>query len=370
MEKQARIGYIDLMKGICIILVVIHNGGPLRDIEADHPLLNSLLVGRMPLYFFLSGLFFRTYGSFGAFATRKICQLVVPMIVFGVAGGLLLDCIPWTQWSYGNITNPARYGMYLASFRNVPLWFLRALFVGCIMAYGLRRLLGDGRRADFAGLILTIVAGTATYLFSTHVIHGHGILSDTETKIVFRCGVFNALAMLQFLWLGMIAGKSGLLHVGRNARTYTLAALVCAAGLVVCLYVPGGEVSWCVLSFPAPWPQTLLCVTGMIMLTWAVAFLLQWLPLVSYLGRYSIVVLVTHYPLVYIIKDAFGISPVLAVTIAFVTMPAVIHACVRWLPWACAQKPLVEWREGRLRPAQWFAERINRIKSGIAEYFL
>ena len=217
MEKNTRIGYIDLMKGICIILVVIHNGGPLRDIEADHPLLNSLLVGRMPLYFFLSGLFFRTYGSFGAFATRKICQLVVPMIVFGVAGGLLLDCIPWTQWSYGNITNPARYGMYLASFRNVPLWFLRALFVGCIMAYGLRRLLGDGRRADFAGLILTIVAGTATYLFSTHVIHGHGILSDTETKIVFRCGVFNALAMLQFLWLGMIAGKSGLLHVGRNA---------------------------------------------------------------------------------------------------------------------------------------------------------
>ena len=360
MEKQARIGYIDLMKGICIILVVIHNGGPLRDVEAHYPLLNSLLVGRMPLYFFLSGLFFKTYGGFGAFATRKTCQLVVPTLVFGLLGGWALDCIPWTQWSYGNITNPARYGVYLATLRNDPLWFLRALFVGSLMAYGLRRLTGEGRRADLVGLAVTVVAGTGVYLFCVNILPG---LPELAVKTVYRSGVFNALAMLQFLWLGMIAGKSGLLGMRRNARTCAVAALAGAAGLAVCLYVPGGDVSWCMLEFPAPWAQTLVCVAGMTMLVWAVAFLLQWLPLVSYFGRYSIVVLVTHYPLVNIIKDAFGLSPVWAVAASFAAMPAVIYACVHWMPWACAQKQLAEWRDGRLHPAPWLAARAARIKA-------
>ena len=55
-KQTQRIDFIDLAKGICIFLVVIgHCGAPI-----DIP---GYGIVRMPLYFILSGLFFKTYGG-------------------------------------------------------------------------------------------------------------------------------------------------------------------------------------------------------------------------------------------------------------------------------------------------------------------
>lgn len=58
---KQRIEYIDLMKGVCITLVVMfHSGITFHDNLID-PMLR---VFRMPLYFFLSGLFFQKIWRF------------------------------------------------------------------------------------------------------------------------------------------------------------------------------------------------------------------------------------------------------------------------------------------------------------------
>ncbi len=54
--KKTRIEFIDLAKGVCILLVVIVHVIP----ELDTPL-EFLACLRMPLYFCLSGLFFKDY---------------------------------------------------------------------------------------------------------------------------------------------------------------------------------------------------------------------------------------------------------------------------------------------------------------------
>ena len=79
MAEKQRIEYIDLAKGICICLVVWnHNcNGFVRT-----PFYFTAMIFRMPLYFFLSGLFFKTYGEFVNFCLRKTNKLFVPFLVF------------------------------------------------------------------------------------------------------------------------------------------------------------------------------------------------------------------------------------------------------------------------------------------------
>ena len=56
MAQTQRIDFIDLAKGVCILLVVVgHCGAPI-----DIP---GYEIVRMPLYFILSGLFFKEYGG-------------------------------------------------------------------------------------------------------------------------------------------------------------------------------------------------------------------------------------------------------------------------------------------------------------------
>lgn len=54
--RHKRIEFIDLAKGVCIIMVVMgHCGCPLE--------IPGWTIVRMPLYFILSGLFFKDYGG-------------------------------------------------------------------------------------------------------------------------------------------------------------------------------------------------------------------------------------------------------------------------------------------------------------------
>ncbi len=59
-----RIDFIDLAKGVCILMVVSgHCGAPLA--------IPGWEIVRMPLYFILSGLFFKDYGGWIKFFIQK-----------------------------------------------------------------------------------------------------------------------------------------------------------------------------------------------------------------------------------------------------------------------------------------------------------
>lgn len=79
---MGRIQYIDLAKGFGIMLVVVyHIYYHLHNMQVIMPI--SLFM--LPLFFFLSGLFFKEYGSFSDFIVRKINKLLIPfpVLLFG-----------------------------------------------------------------------------------------------------------------------------------------------------------------------------------------------------------------------------------------------------------------------------------------------
>jgi len=345
MEQKKRIEYIDLMKGICIILVVLHHGRALD--EAD-VLLHNLVLGRMPLYFFLSGLFFKSYGGFATFATRKFCLLVVPIIVFGPLGGLMTDCIPWTEWSAGKISNPARWAVYWTTYVNVPLWFLRALFIGSLIMYGLHSLSARLRLGVAAAAVLAVGAGMTVYLLSP-------VIQDTTPvarKIAMRCGIFHACELLPFLFAGYLAGRWGFTRIKPGMKSAATACAVLAVALCLCLVLPtGGSVSWYNIVLNESYAMIIVKSISVTAFVWAVSFLLKKVPYISYLGRYSIVVLVTHYPLLFMLQRVLNVNGATAAAIVLAAMPVIVYACVRWLPWACARKQILEWRDGGIHLA-------------------
>ena len=79
MENQSikpRIEWIDTAKGICILLVVYSHV-----YMGDHPaFLHFQDYFRMPLYFLLSGLFFKTYNNFHNFFIKKTNKLLIPFV--------------------------------------------------------------------------------------------------------------------------------------------------------------------------------------------------------------------------------------------------------------------------------------------------
>lgn len=125
MQKN-RIEYIDLMKGICIILIILlHN-----QIYLSNDNINDILKNmRIPLYFCLSGLFFKEYNGFYDFIIRKFNKLIIPFIFFAY--------FPYALCEIG-LNYERSITTYLLMFivpYNLPLWFLRCLFMTYILYF-------------------------------------------------------------------------------------------------------------------------------------------------------------------------------------------------------------------------------------------
>lgn len=135
--KEERIEFVDLTKGICIILVVMaHIGGPFNRMDNQ----NIISSFRMPLYFFISGIFFKSYEGFGGFFIRKVNKLLIPFAFFYI-GAFLAKYILW-KLTPGVFQSPVEWSDLLVVFHkhdlidfNPPIWFLIALFNCNIMFY-------------------------------------------------------------------------------------------------------------------------------------------------------------------------------------------------------------------------------------------
>ena len=161
MEEGKRIEFVDLTKGICIILVVMsHIGGPFEQMDTHHIIVSF----RMPLYFFISGIFFKSYEGFLGFFIRKVNKLIIPFIFFYV-GAFMAKYIVW-KVAPGVFQLPVEWSDLLVIFHkhdlidfNPPIWFLLALFNCNIIFYLVHSLRKKHLSLMFALAILIGIAG-------------------------------------------------------------------------------------------------------------------------------------------------------------------------------------------------------------------
>lgn len=319
-RKNNRIEFIDLAKGICIILVVVLH---CPRVNIDLPGLSAL---RMPLYFILSGLFFKTYGSFANLAEKKINKIFIPFIFFFVVDWAVLSIykhkiftLDYFTWPWDNFR----------AMKNVPIWFLCALFYDNLIFCAIKVYL----RKPWA-----VAASILTLGATGHLLTHHGVYLPFYFT--------QALNGLPFFYLGSLIKNAKILYPGHADRwSLPLGVVLLGLGIGVC-YLIGDtpKIDFYENRIHAPiwgiYPVALLMVFGCLMLCKAI----RWLPIVSYIGRYSIITLGLHKLFILRLRwfkvDALGIKLdgmylLLTVLVACWLLIPILRLSI---PWFVAQK--------------------------------
>lgn len=299
-----RIRYFDLAKGLCILFVVWFHLGVRTDIDLY---LNAL---RMPLYFFLSGFFFKTYGGFDVFVRKKVKKLLVPFLFFYCTTSVMLPIVLHRlcviDFSTGNDWTLLYAFLTYRDFPNIPLWFLWGLFVLNIVFYALHRVC---RNIVVLGLVC----------LGLHLLAGYALELPASLS--------RACCGLTFFYCGyLLHGLDGL-RLLQGRLTPVLAG--CAFVAIGCLPAASGSRS--------ALPGMLMSLSGILTL---IAFCQRvgHIPYVSYLGRYSIMVLVTHEPLLRLLSTLHVHNPYLQFALVIASYSAIIPFMRRYLPHVTAQK--------------------------------
>lgn len=268
MAKQ-RIVYIDFMKGLCILLIVSYH------IQADafgaHT--NEMLQSfRIPMYFFLSGLFFKTYNGFFDFSRKKINNLIVPLIFFF----LLSVCYVFIELFLKNgfsINETLSQMPRIPIEYNVPLWFLIALFEVNIIYYVLQKFLSHAF-VIISAVFLSIIG---YFLSSKGVVH---------LMLFFDI----ALVALPYFILGTELRKMGLHERGPHVSFRLLMVVV----VFVILYFFAETINLYDRVYPEYIKLYLLPCISILALMFICQYIKSPVPVISYCGRYSIIILGTH----------------------------------------------------------------------------
>lgn len=151
-EKSKRIEWIDMLRGLAIICVVLGHRQ-----YGDNGFLSEYLEPEIysfhiPLFFFVSGLVFSVskYSSFKEFLIRKLKTILFPMVTFS------LIYILFSFVYYGNIVGNNKFGTDFLVNRLIGivlqlrdgkyescLWFLASLFIIQCMLYWIIKILKD-----------------------------------------------------------------------------------------------------------------------------------------------------------------------------------------------------------------------------------
>lgn len=340
MEKQ-RIEFIDLAKGICIILVVMGHCG----IDP-----NGIGIGnmQMPLFFLLSGIFFKSYGSFCKLLTNKVNRLIIPCIGFFIVG----ECKTLLATVASNIAH--HNGVFYSVFRDIsftdglithgiftPIWFLLALFWCTVVFYFIYSV----TKRWYLQVLLSLAFGVIGCYLSIEDIYFPFYIGPAFTAMPFFC-------------LGFIIKPTPILQSNR----YDKIATTISIALIISYFAIVCNTPLVVSYFKNYIDDVNMALHYIITSVAIIAFLqlckqIKYLPYISYIGKNTITVLSTHMLLMSIIVSTlniFGYANLRAAYGYYYSVPyfisvmalstAAIPFCKRYLPYLVGQKDLIKSR--------------------------
>lgn len=149
--ENKRIGSIDALKGIGIVLVILgHTHGLFR---------NYIFSFHMPLFFFISGFLFNIekYKSVGVFIKKKFKTLLIPYIFFSFISLIVAFIVTNNESDILQVVKQ----LLISSRNNIninpTLWFLTCLFIIELLFYGVSKTVKNKYLKFIIILILSIV---------------------------------------------------------------------------------------------------------------------------------------------------------------------------------------------------------------------
>lgn len=340
MDKQ-RIEYIDLAKGICIIFVLIfhfcqiyglyHSENPIAIIITS---INDIVgVFRMPLYFFLSGCFFKSYDGFGSFVKKKINNLLIPFVFFYFVFSFIIPQILkklglWVIFyqPFNRIISAWLFDFY----PSVPIWFLLCLFWMGLIFYGIYWFSNSFQHNLISIIFISIAVGIIGIFFGIKRIDLPANLDTAMTNIPYYMAGY------------VFFHKTQLFYPNKYDKyIYLFIPFAIAITAIVLPQVDVFNNHFAPNAWISIYPCGLLGVFAIVLF----AKRIQKLPIISYYGRYSIIILVFHYLMIEIVKhilEHFSFSMELQFIINFLVIFSLFYIVIpfsrKYLPFVTAQK--------------------------------
>ncbi len=323
-SSKKRIEFVDLAKGICIILVIAgHCGIPVNKIPGFE-------MVRMPLYFALSGLFFKDYGGLGQFTLRKTNKLLVPFVFWYLLAYTIMFILErFVPDALSKFDRGILDVFFIRDICNTPIWFLLALF-WCNILFCFINLYV--KRELFRIIIVCIMGGAGWYL-------------GNVAHIFTPCFIDVALTSLPFFTFGYYLKKTSILFPNKYDRYNLLFAIVFWFTSFVLYRAIGNHRMFLQYNVLEGWSTYVISFASVISLLFLCKTLKR-IPLITYMGRYSIILLCTHAlcsPIVrlvsHVTNTAYSVWIVGLLTLVISTL--MIPLCKKFIPWFVAQKDLI-----------------------------
>lgn len=302
--ENKRIAYLDMVKGIGIILVVAGHSGYL-----PHNVLTVVTSFHMPLFFIVSGMLIRLTGEeqrpFRQLLSRKLKNLMLPYGIFSLV--YLLIYGGYFHYISGSLTarQIQEYIIQAVSLDGISvLWFLSALFFAQIFFLGIRKIFFLRKRTKsgkISSIAVCMVAALSACCLKPWVF---GMLSAETLWEQWFMGVmyllFRAAAGTGFLALGYVT-MEGLERLdrlkasrkpGRQSGRELAAGFLCLI-LTAFLSLYNGICDLRYMQFHSL-PIFLLCAY---LGTMGIVFLCRGIPVwkwLCFLGANSLIIMLTH----------------------------------------------------------------------------
>ena len=331
MLVKERIQFIDLAKGFTILIIALtHTFG-----DSGGYLMEIFSIFKVPTFFVLSGLFFKTYDSYKTFFRKKIRQLVIPLLFT-----FLFLSLPWTlllELHFGE--SIILYSLFFLpetcqlNFGMAPgAWFVFCLLIIEFLFY-IICVLSKDNIAIFS--VVALFAGISGYVINFY---------DISLPI----WIDTALTSMPFFLLGIVLGRySDILQYGLTLKQQILFVVSTFALLFFILMLGDGMIFYAINRYSVGLLFLFgggVCGAIFVIL---LSKLINKLPLVSFIGRYSMIMLLTHQFYLFIFRniayqlhlpqDSNLFNITLFVIVVLLEVPT-IYLCKKYIPWAFGLK--------------------------------
>jgi len=297
-SMSKRIEYIDIARGIGILLVVMgHN-----DVQLVSPYLHKLIYSfHMPLFFFMSGLFFKSNQPFLQLVQRRYSAVLKPYIT----AVLMIFVI---SLSFSNVSLAlATSRLFKATYANafyldwVQLWFLPHLFAINIFSCGFYWLVTRSRLPWLKwGLLLAILV-TGVLMIDKFLSFSINLLGRSFTLSGLPFSLDLILVSSFFFILGCEIFKFDL----KNILSNPLTLIVSGFGLLGMVSFLPQEMDFAARvydSLPINTIEALLGIAFILSLSWQIERLPFLSSIFQYVGNATLIILVFHLP----IQESWG----------------------------------------------------------------
>lgn len=241
--------------------------------------LPKLSASWVPLFFILSGMFFKPEESFKKMVVKKINTILIPFLFFYFLSYIVFYLC---QLAFPGLIKTDAEGILDLFFRegyfNGPIWFLLSLFWNFVMLW----------------VIFRISSIKAVHILSVLALGFCGVLLGIA-EIFVPLKIAQALTALPYFYIGYLFGYNKVLEDISQRKSLLLAVgMIVVAGLLsVAFNQPGFEPS--LNHFYGN-----IALSFIIILTFSLGIILicrfiRFIPMVNYYGRYSIIPLCLHH---------------------------------------------------------------------------